>query len=72
MNIKDFEDAKILMEHIRISLRYEFSSPLRKSAVKQHNEIKGIPIRFDEQNEDEDVSQEKYVLYIVCDVIYTF
>lgn len=57
MNIKDFEDAKILMEHIRISLRYEFLSPLRKSAVKQHNEIKGIPIRFDE--EDEDVSQEK-------------
>ena len=70
MNIKDFEDAKILMEHIRISLRYEFLSPLRKSAVKQHNEIKGIPIRFDE--EDEDVSQEKYVLYIICNIICTF
>ena len=55
MNIKDFEHAKILMEHIRISLRYEFSSPLRKSLVMKHNEIKGIPFLFD----DEEKAQEK-------------
>ena len=57
MNIKDFEHAKILAEHIRISLRYEFSSPLRKSAVMKHNETKGIPFLLDFI--DDGMAQEK-------------
>ena len=57
MNIKDFEHAKILAEHIRISLRYEFSSPLRKSAVMKHNETKGIPFLLDFN--DDGMAQEK-------------
>jgi len=29
LNIKNYQDAKILFDHIKLSLKFEFSSPIR-------------------------------------------
>ena len=49
MNITNYEHQKTLMEHIRISLQYVFSSPVRKTQVQLFNELRrGNVLNFDD------------------------
>jgi hypothetical protein len=42
LNIKSFDDAKILHEHVKHSLSYSFSSPVRKSEVQVRRKKLGL------------------------------
>ena len=59
MNIRNFDHAKLLMEHVRIGLRYEYNSPVRKSFVSTRNIERGISFRFDEEDEVAKVAESK-------------
>ena len=52
MNIKDHDHAKVLLEHIRLSLKYEHKSPVRREVVRTRNITRGVPIKFEDEGEE--------------------
>ena len=57
MNVKNFDHAKIILDHIKLSLKFEFSSPVRVKEVKSRNTTRGVVINFN-FGEDEEESKK--------------
>jgi hypothetical protein len=62
MNVKNFDHAKLLLEHIRTSLRYEFGSPVRRQEVIKRNKSRGISTTWMEDDGDDQLQQKKIEL----------
>jgi hypothetical protein len=57
MNVKNYEHAKILLEHIRTSLRFEYSSPIRKKEVTKRNKERGILVTWGDEEPEKAVEK---------------